>query len=69
MTCPTCEQMLRMLESLSGPEPAELVRVRTECAATLPDGGDDYRFDVTTEVQETSLSPLPKSSVLSPQRV
>ena len=67
MTCPNCEQMLRMLEALSGPEPGELVRVRTECAATLPDDGD-YGFDVTTEVQETSLSPLPKSSVLSLQR-
>jgi len=61
MTCPNCEQMLSFLEALSGPEPAELVRVRTETAVTLPDDGN-YTVDVTTEVQETSLLPLPGSS-------
>ncbi len=48
MTCPNCEQMLRMLEALSGPEPAELVRVRTESALVFCEG-EAEGFSIDTE--------------------
>lgn len=48
MTCPNCEQMLRMLEALSGPEPAELVRVRVEGAITFCEG-EAEGFSIDTE--------------------
>ena len=74
MTCPNCEQMLKMLEALAGPD-AELARVRTCSTVTLPDDGN-YTVDITTEVQEAEfdaqvlgrslgppVSPRPRESV------